>query len=155
MVKFKKRSMRKYLTLAKITFEEYLVYRLNFVLWRFRSFVSFLTLFFFWLAIYDSRSEFLGYQKSQMLAYVVGIAMLRSIVLGSRSVDLGGQIRSGELTKIVLRPLGIFSFWFSRDLVDKLLNIFFTFLELAIVLAIFKFPFGFLPDLRLILFLPS
>jgi len=135
--------MKKYLTLAKITFEEYLVYRLNFVLWRFRSFVSFLTLFFFWLAIYGGRSEFLGYQKSQMLAYVVGIAMLRSIVLGSRSVDLGGQIRSGELTKIVLRPLGIFSFWFSRDLVDKLLNIFFTFLELAIVLAIFKFPFWF------------
>jgi len=135
--------MPKYLTLAKITFEEYLVYRLNFVLWRFRSLVSFLTLFFFWLAIYGNRNEFLGYEKSQMLAYVVGIAVLRSIVLSSRSVDLGGQIRSGELTKIVLRPLGIFSFWFSRDLVDKLLNIFFTFLELAIVLAVFKFPFWF------------
>jgi len=135
--------MRKFLTLARITFEEYLVYRLNFVLWRFRSFVSFLTLFFFWLAIYGNRSEFLGYQKSQMLAYVVGIAVLKSIVLGSRSVDLGGQIRSGELTKIVLRPLGIFSFWFSRDLVDKFLNIFFTFLELGIVLTIFKFPFWF------------
>ncbi len=135
--------MPKYLTLAKITLEEYLVYRLNFVLWRFRSFVSFLTLFFFWLAIYGNRGEFLGYQKSQMLTYVVGIAFLRSVILGSRSVDLGGQIRSGELTKIVLRPLGIFSFWFSRDLVDKLLNIFFTLLELGIVLTVFKFPFWF------------
>lgn len=135
--------MPKYLQLAKITFEEYFVYRLNFILWRFRSFVSFLTLFFFWLAIYGNRSEFLGYQKSQMLAYVVGIAILRSIVLGSRSVDLGGQIRSGELTKLILRPINMFSFWFSRDLVDKILNIFFTAIEIGIVLAIFRFPFYF------------
>jgi ABC-2 type transport system permease protein len=133
--------MPKYLQLAKITFEEYFVYRLNFVLWRFRSFVFFLTLFFFWLAIYGNRTEFLGYQKSQMLAYVVGIAFLRSIVLGSRSVDLTGQIRTGELTKIVLSPINIFSFWLTRDLPDKLLNIFFTIIEIGVVLAVFKFPF--------------
>lgn len=135
--------MKKYFQLAKITFEEHFVYRLNFVLWRFRSFVTFLTLFFFWLAIYGNRNEFLGYQKSQMLAYVVGIAILRSIVLGSRSVDLGGQIRSGELTKLVLRPINMFSFWFSRDLVDKVLNIFFTIIEIGIVLTVLKFPFYF------------
>ncbi|TSC54046.1 MAG: hypothetical protein LiPW31_252 [Microgenomates group bacterium LiPW_31] len=135
--------MGKYLLLGKLTFEEYFVYRLNFVLWRFRSFVSFLTLFFFWLAIYGNRSEFLGYQKSQMLAYVVGIAILRSIVLASRSVDLTEQIRTGKLTKIVLAPINIFSFWLSKDMVDKLLNIFFTIIEIGIVLAVFKFPFYF------------
>jgi len=127
--------MGKYLTLAKITFEEYLVYRLNFVLWRFRSLVSFLTLFFFWLAIYDNKNEFLGYRKSQMLAYVVGIAVLRSVVLSSRSVDLGGQIRSGELTKIVLRPLRAFSFWFPTRL-----GIYIIF-ALMIILATFLYFF--------------
>lgn len=135
--------MKKYWQLAKITFEEYFVYRLNFLLWRFRSFVSFLTLFFFWQAIYGNRNELLGYQKSQMLAYVVGIAFLRGIVLGSRSVDLGGQIRSGELTRIILAPWKIFSFWFTRDLVDKFLNLFFTILEITLVLVIFKFSFYF------------
>jgi len=119
--------MLKYLTLAEITFEEYLVYRLNFVLWRFRSFVSFLTLFFFWLAIYGNRSEFLGYQKPKCLHLCGGNCCLRSIILDSRLVDLGGQIRSGELTKLILRPLGIFSFWLSRDSVDKLLNFFYFF----------------------------
>lgn len=135
--------MPKYLQLARITFEEYFVYRLNFILWRFRSFVSFLTLFFFWLAIYGNRGEFLGYQKAQMLAYVMGIAFLRGIVLGSRSADLAGQIRSGELTKIILTPLRMFHFWFTRDLVDKFLNLFFTILEITVVLLIFKFPFYF------------
>lgn len=133
--------MRKYFQLAKITFQEYFVYRLNFILWRVRSFVSFLTLFFFWLAIFTNKSQFLGYQKSQILAYVVGIAFLKSIVLGSRSVDLTGQIRSGELTKVILSPLNIFSFWLSKDLVDKMLNVFFTIGEILVVVVIFKFPF--------------
>jgi len=135
--------MGKYLLLGKLTFEEYFVYRLNFVLWRFRSLVFFLTLFFFWLAIYGSRESFLGYQKAQMLAYVVGIAFLRSIVLGSRSADLAGQVRSGELTKLFLQPIKIIGFWFTRDIVDKFLNLLFTILEITVVLLIFKFPLWF------------
>jgi len=135
--------MKKYTCLFKITLQEYFVYRLNFLLWRFRSFVFFLSLFFFWLAIYGNRTEFLGYQKAQMLAYVVGIDFLKGIVLGSRSADLAGQIRSGELTKLILRPIGMLSYWFTRDLVDKGLNFFFTILEIGLVLAIFRFPFYF------------
>jgi ABC-2 type transport system permease protein len=135
--------MPKYFQVIKITFQEYFVYRLNFALWRFRSFVLFLTLLFFWLAIYGDRGELLGYQKSQMLAYVIGIAFLRSIVVGSRSADLAGQIRSGELTKLVLRPIELFSYWFSRDLADKALNILFTMVEIGLIVSIFKIPFYF------------
>ena len=133
--------MKKYLQLAKITLEEYLVYRLNFLLWRFRSLVQFLSLYFFWLAIYGQRTEFLGYQKGQIFSYLVGVAILRSLVMGSRSADLAGQIRSGELTKILQKPINIFSFWASRDLVDKLLNLFFILIELSLVVKIFGLPF--------------
>ena len=133
--------MKKYLQLAKVTFEEYFVYRLNFYLWRFRSLVTFLTLLFFWLAIYGNRVEFLGYQKAQMLTYVVGIAFLRTIVLGSRSVDMADQIRSGGLTKLLLQPIKIIKFWFTRDVVDKLLNLFFTIIEIFIILWLLKLSF--------------
>ena len=135
--------MTKYLQLAKLTFQEYFVYRLNFILWRFRSLVLFLTLFFFWLAIYGSRGELLGYQRTQMLTYVVGAAFLRSLILSTRSADLAGQIRSGELTRIILMPIKMFSFSFSRDVVDKLLNLFFALLEIGLVLWFFRFPFYF------------
>lgn len=135
--------MKKYLQIIKITFEEYFEYRLNFLLWRFRSFVSFLTLFFFWLAIYRGRTQLLGYERLQILTYVVGVAFLRSIILSSRSVDLSGQIRSGELTKLIIRPLGMIQYWFSRDLTDKFLNIFLTIFEIGFILSVFKFPLYF------------
>lgn len=137
------RTMRKYVQLAKLSLEEHSVYRLNFILWRFRNLILFLSLFFFWLAVYGQRAEFLGYQKAQMLTYVIGIAFLRGIVLSSQTDDLAGQIKSGELTRVVMWPIKMFSFWFSRDLVNKSLNLFFTVLEIGAVLLIFKFPFYF------------
>lgn len=133
--------MSKYFQLAKVTFEEYFVYRLNFFLWRFRSFIFFLSLIFFWLAIYGQQNEFLGYQKSQMLAYVVGIAFLRSFILATRTGNLAGEIRDGQLNKLILKPIGMFSFWLTRDLVDKFLNFFFAIFEIGLVLLLFKFPF--------------
>ncbi|MBM3205268.1 hypothetical protein FJZ41_00225 [Candidatus Shapirobacteria bacterium] len=131
--------MRKYLQLAKLTFQEYFVYRLNFYLWRFRSLVFFLTLIFFWLAIYGDRLDLFGYQKAQMLTYVVGIAFLRTIVLGSRSADLAMQVRSGQLTKFLLQPIRVIKFWFTRDVVDKLINLFFVVLEIALILWLLNF----------------
>lgn len=103
--------------------------------------MSFITLLIFWQAVYGSRTNLFGYEKSQMIAYVLGIALLRGIVLSSRSIDMAGQIKSGELTTVILRPLNIFKFWFSKDLADKLLNIFFTVIEVFLVVKILNIPF--------------
>lgn len=135
--------MSKYLTVSLLTLQEYFIYRLNFILWRFRSFVLFLTVFFFWLAVYGDRSELLGYQKGQILAYLVGVAFLRGLIFGNRSGDLPGQIRSGELTRLIIKPIHLLPYWLSRDAVDKLLNVVFTTLEVALILLLFRFPLYF------------
>ncbi len=132
--------MSKYAQVLKNTFQEYFVYRLNFLLWRFRSFVLLLSLFFFWSALFAGREDLFGYQKNQILTYTLGIAVLRGVVLGSRSADLAGQIRSGEAANWLLRPIGYFKFWLTRDVADKLLNLFFTIFELGILLYLFKPP---------------
>lgn len=135
--------MKKYYQVFKLTLQEYFEYRLNFLLWRFRSLITFVTLLVFWQAVYGSREMLLGYSKPQMFAYIIGISFLRSLVLGSRSSDLAGQIKSGELTKIIQKPWRVFSFWFSRDAADKLLNIIFTTVEIVIVLKLLNLSFYF------------
>jgi len=133
--------MKKYFHLAKVTLQEYLVYRLNFLLWRFRRLVVILTLLFFWLAIYGTRNELLGYQRAQMLTYAIGVAFLRSVILASRTGDLVGQIRSGDLAKNLLRPWNIFKFYFTKDLVDKGLNLGFALVEISLVFYFLKLSF--------------
>ncbi len=132
--------MRKYFQVLKNTFQEYFVYRLNFTLWRFRSFILLLSLFFFWSAIFAGREDLFGYQKNQILTYTLGIAVLRGLVLGNRSGDLAGLIRSGDAANWLLRPIGFFRFWLARDLADKILNLIFIVFELGILIAIFKPP---------------
>ncbi|HUS52040.1 MAG TPA: ABC-2 family transporter protein [Candidatus Bathyarchaeia archaeon] len=132
--------MNKYFQVLKNTFEEYFVYRLNFFLWRVRSFALLLSLFFFWSALFSGRENLFGYQKSQILTYTLGIAVLRGIVLGNRSGDLAGVIRSGEAANMLLRPLGFFKYWFTRDLADKALNALFIIFEFWLLIALFKPP---------------
>jgi ABC-2 type transport system permease protein len=135
--------VRKYLHIFQITLQEYFTYRLNFFLWRFRSLVFTLTLLFFWLAVYGSQKTLFGYEKSQMLTYLLGVVFLDSLILASRTADLAAELRSGGLSKLLLRPVGFFKFFLVRDLGDKALNMIFALIEIAAIVLLLNFTFYF------------
>jgi ABC-2 type transport system permease protein len=138
--------MKKYLKVLQISFMEYFIYRLNFFLWRFRSIISFLSLIFFWQAVYGARSEVFGYQKTQMLTYVVGISILQGITLGGRTADLAGMIKSGDvINKFLLKPWNVITTWFFRDLADRSLNLVFVIAEIIILVRLLNLPV-YIPD---------
>lgn len=132
--------MKKYVEVFKTTWEEYMTYRLNFVMWRFRVVIRLLIVFFLWNAIFGNRNELFGYDKSQLITYILGTSIVNSIVLNSRTIDVGGEINEGKLTNYLLKPISYFKFWFSKDMADKLLNLIFSIFEFGILLAIFKPP---------------
>lgn len=144
--------MKKYFQIFKLTLQEYFVYRLNFVLWRFRSFIFFLSLLFFWLAVYGNQNSFLGYQKSQMLTYVIGVAFLRGVILSSRIANLSEMIREGDLSRILLMPVNVFKVFLSWDFSDKLLNVSFAIVEILLVFLLFHIKVSFPANLSLVLF---
>ena len=79
-----------------------------------------------------------------MLTYIIGISVLRAIIFGSRTADLAGMIKSGELVnRFLVRPWNIIQVFFFRDLAAKLLDIFFGVLELILIIRILKIPFCF------------
>lgn len=135
--------MKKYFLIFRNTLQEFFVYRLSFILWRFRSLISFLAILFFWSAIYRDNSSFLGYQKSQMYLYIVGVAFLRGLVFSTRAGDLASMIREGELSRVLLQPISVFKIFLSRDLADKLLNFSFALIEIFLVIKIFNLPIMF------------
>lgn len=142
--------MRKYLWVFLLTIQETFTYRLNFVLWRFRNIISLVALIIFWQAVYGTQSQFLGYEKTQMLTYLVGVALLKAIVLGSKSADLAGQIRSGELNRLLLRPWQVFRYYLFRDFADKTINLIFSLVEIIVIAIIFNITVYFPVNLSLI-----
>lgn len=132
--------MKKYLSIFTITLKEYLVYRLNMLMWRVRQIFVFLIPYFIWKAVLGSGGEVYGYAFPAMMTYLFGTTILRSVVMGSRTADLGWMINTGYLTIPLLKPLGMFRFLTARDMADKLFNLSFIMLELPLLFLIFHPP---------------
>jgi len=132
--------MRKYFQVIKITFQAIFVYRLNFILWRFRALVQLLVLYFLWLAVIPEGTTLFGYDQAKILTYILGTSIVRSFILSSRSVDAAGEIASGALANFLLRPINYLKYWFSKDIADKILNLFFSIIGIFLILILLRPP---------------
>lgn len=133
--------MKKYFLIGKATWDETFAYRFNFAIWRIRTVLGFLTTYFLWLSLIPSNGSLFGYTQSLMLTYVMGTTIVGSVILSSRSQDIGDQINSGNLSNYLVRPINFFIAWFARDMGDKAMNIFFAAIEIAILFLLLRPPF--------------
>lgn len=149
--------MKKYLQVAKITWDEAITYRLNFVMLRLRIIFHVLTLYFLWLAVLPNKTdELFGYTQASMLTYVLAISIVSALVVPIRSYAIGDEIVSGNLSNVLLKPINYFLYWFSKDAGDRLIDIIFSVAELAILFLLLRPPFFVQTDrLYLLLFAVS
>lgn len=133
--------MNKYFSVVANTWNEIFTYRLSFVMWRIRNVLSLFTIYFLWLSIIPGTQIVFGYSKSLMLTYVIGASLVSSIILSTRTHEIGENINSGDLSSFLTKPINYFGYWFSRDIGDKSVNLFFSIIELSIVFLIIRPPF--------------
>lgn len=122
----------------KISWEQGFVYRLNFLLWRVRTILQFLLVYFIWWTVFQSTSQVFGYSESSILTYIVILVFIRTIVFSSRTADVMNKINDGSIASFLLKPIGILKFYFAQDLADKLLNILFMIFEISAILFLIK-----------------
>lgn len=130
--------MKKLLAIAKTNLAQYLVYRLSFVLWRVRVILSLFLTFFLWSAAYQNRLDLFNYSFSQIITYILLIYLIGDLVYSSRIADLSGQIRNGAIINQLLKPLPFFHNLFTREITDKLLNLFFSIIEIGLIIFWFR-----------------
>jgi ABC-2 type transport system permease protein len=129
----------KYLSIAKISIENEFVYKLNFIMWRVRNVLQILIMFFLWSTIYSDPGKVLfGYNQGKILTYVLGVLIVRAIVTSTRVMDLAMDINRGDLSNFLLKPIGVFKFYLTRDIASKALNLFFAAFEIGALYLIFK-----------------
>ncbi len=122
------------------TWGETLSYRLNFIMWRIRVILQLLTMFFLWSVLTSKNSSIFGYSQPQMLTYILGTSLMSSIVLATRTSEIGDQINNGSLSNFLIKPMSYMKYWFARDLGDKAMNLSFAISEVFILILIFKPP---------------
>jgi len=131
--------MKKYLQVLKITFQQELAYRVNFIMWRVRNVMQIFLIFFLWDSVYsDHTRQLFGYDRTKILTYVFGILVIKAIVFSSRSIELSRIISDGTLSLYLLKPINFFKYWFSADVASKLLNMGFSIFETIFLFLILK-----------------
>ncbi len=125
----------------KNTWDEAVTYRLSFSVWRFRNVLQLLTMYFLWYALVPAQKTTFGYSQSLILTYILGTSILSSLILSSRSYDLGDSINKGDLSSYLMRPINFFYYLFAKDIGDKAMNITFSVGELTILFILLRPPF--------------
>lgn len=134
------KNMNKYLLVIKNTWQEFFTYRVTFLMWRIRTILMLLAVYYLWLAVLPSGTILFGYNQSLILTYVLGTTIVGSFVFSSQTDRIGENINSGDLSTFLIRPLKYFTYWFSRDIGHKVLNVIFSFIEVFILYLILKPP---------------
>lgn len=142
--------MKQYLQIMKGTVGEYMMYRVNFLMWRLRMVMQILVTYFLWWAIFSQhkdlpagRQELFGYTQSAILTYILLSSLLRTLILGTTTMDIGDIINSGKLSNYLVRPLNFFRYYIARDVADKGLNLFFAIFEVTFLIIILRPPIFF------------
>ncbi|MBI4035481.1 ABC-2 family transporter protein [Candidatus Daviesbacteria bacterium] len=130
--------MGKYISVFRIAWQQNLIYRLNFVLWRFRSVMQLLLVYFIWWSVFQSQKQIFGYTASSILTYILIAALIRAIVLSTRVTDLIDSINSGSVVNFLIKPLGFVKYYLARDIADKLFNILFYIGEVSVLVFLLK-----------------
>ena len=133
-------SIKSYYLVARNTWDEALTYRLNFSVWRLRVFLSLISTYFLWLTLLPRGSTYASYNQSTMLTYIVGGAIVYSIVLSTRVATVSDDIIQGNLSNYLLRPLNYILYYFSKDLGDKAMNIAFSLFEVSVLFLLLRPP---------------
>lgn len=130
----------RYVQVFTVTIKEYFAYRLNFVLWRLRVVLSTLVTLFLWLGVFDAHTVFGSYSKERLLSYLLFSSLVTTFISSSRVSNLAGEIQSGEIMNLLLKPLSVFGYYATVDAVDKLINTFCGIIEFTLIVLFFKIP---------------
>lgn len=128
--------MLKYLELLRVTIDQYFVYRVNFILWRFRVVINLILIYSLWSAIYLNQRIIEGYSQVEMLTYVLVISFLSDFILSSKIHELGGEILNGDIINRLLKPWNFFGYLITKEIADKMINIAFASVEITILILL-------------------
>lgn len=124
--------MKKYFALLSIAWQNGLVYKVSFLLWRFRNIVYTMLPLILWTSVYSKNDMVVGYSQDQMIGYILISSLIFNLVMATALHNVASTIYTGDLSIVLLKPIGLFRSFLMNDIADKLKNIIFSVLEFSL-----------------------
>lgn len=136
--------MNKYLTLFGVSWQKQLEVRSDFLFERTRSVSILISLYFLWNTVLANQTQVLGYERSQLLTYVLLMTLLRAWVLGCTTDRIPMEIAKGKMSELLLKPISNLGYWAAQDAASKSINLLSAVFEVGVFALLVSSPF-FLP----------
>ncbi len=114
------------------------VYRLSFILWRARNIFYLIFIYFLWTSVMSGRHTIFSYSYESLITYILTISLISSFVMGTKTSDIAIDILSGNIANDFLKPISYFRYAIAKEIADKGINLFFSIIEVAALIFIFK-----------------
>lgn len=136
--------MGKYWAVFKITWQNAVEYRLEFIGHMMIGLISLLVMYFIWSAVFKDRQYFGNYTFSSMMTYMILVRFLHFIKRSNIGREIAEEIKEGRLSDYLLRPVSYLRWWMSSFLADRIfesvLRILMLFVFLNFYPEVFNFP---------------
>ncbi|MFW5704135.1 MAG: ABC transporter permease [Patescibacteria group bacterium] len=132
--------MHKYWVLFRTKLDEYIAFRLNFLMWRMRNIFNLVLLYYLWESVLRNTVSIQGYTTNTIFTYIFLANIIAAVVLSSKTDQVAGDILNGTIINQILKPMHFFSFIASKEVADKLINLIFAVAEVALFLVILGPP---------------
>lgn len=99
-----------------------------------------------WTLVFTQQSEAFGYDGSQMISYIFLVSLLQGTILATHMHSLAGDIYSGTISQLLIKPVSVFKYLAAGEVADKIRNVVLIALEMGVFYLIFRPEFT-LPSL--------
>lgn len=96
---------KKYLSVAKVTMQNTLAYRFNYVMTLVASFIFILSMFYLWKSIYVGRTELAGFTWDQMKTYLFITFLSNTLVSWYSETRISRKIIDGSVAMDLVKPI--------------------------------------------------
>lgn len=107
--------MRVYATVWRLGLQDAIQYRIEGFIWFLFDVLPPLMMLAFWSAAYEGSQQVAGYALPGMLAYTIGVMVLRNLITSHIEWEIDYAVRQGTLSNFLVRPLNVWAYWFMND----------------------------------------
>lgn len=115
--------MKKYLAVFKLSWQNVLEYRVNFVMGRLRDLLFLLTVYFLWTAVFKDKGVLFGFESQQITTYVLGASLISAFVFDYAMDRIAEDISRGDLSVFLTKPINFVIYHQVRRLASTAVSI--------------------------------
>jgi ABC-2 type transport system permease protein len=107
-------------------------------MWRLRSVLVLVMLYYLWNALTINSGTFAGYTTAEIFTYVLWVNFMRSAIFGVQSREVADQINTGDFSRFLIAPVNYFWYEFFRELAERSINFVLSIAEVFLFILIIK-----------------